>query len=804
MTLMFEVRHALRRLARSPGFFLVTVLMLSLGTGLTVFMFGGIQAYILSEPPYPEPQQLAFVELIDPVSGEDGIEVPQPVLHRWQAQSLPGATFGGFYTGTVNLGGDGRPERHDGAFVTPRTFDVLGVQPFMGRAFTSADSLPGAAPVIIIGHALWLNRYLGDPGIIGRVIRVNSHPATVIGVMPEGFAFPYLQDAWLPLSWDSASASYGDAELEVFARLPDGSGTGALRDALDATLAHLHDELPADMRTLITSVVPYAEEFINPFTKRIVATLSVCVLFVLFIACMNVASLMIARSIRFQRETAIRSALGAGRRRLVASVLLESLAVSALAAGAGLLLAHVGGDVLERYLASIDDLPVYWAVMSYDWRMLAFIAALVFVVALVAGLAPALRAGRTDLVHDLKEGGATTGGRASRTIRTLVSVEIALSCILLVTTGLMMRSMFNALDVDIGADTHNVLTGRIGLFEEQYPDAASRRRFVERLEQELSRINGVERATLATGLPAALSGDAGVRPEGVEHPAETFNGNWSRYLAVTPAYFDLFGIERRAGRFLSASDDATHPDVAVVTQAFVEEYLPDGDAIGRRIWIEDEARWVTVIGVSANVIQDEDDLDGPPQPALYRPIAQTDYNFFSFAVKTSGNPHALQEQVRAAVLRVDADMPVYWLRTLDDWLLIGTSSQHLLSALLGVFTFFAILLAGIGLYAVLAYSVNQRIREIGVRRALGADNGGVMRLLVRENALQLGVAVSLGLVMAAGFARLFASEFVGVSSVDPLTYTLVVAMLLLLVVAASFVPVRRALRIQPQEALRHE
>ncbi|HEX7047373.1 MAG TPA: ABC transporter permease [Gammaproteobacteria bacterium] len=802
-TLLFEVRHAGRRLARSPGFFFITVLMLSLGTGLTLFSFGGIQAYLLSEPPYPKPQQLAHIELYDPASGEDGIEVPQPLYLRWEKQSLPGA-LAGFYLGTVNMSGEERPERFEGAFVTTGMFGLLQTQPAKGRDFTSADSIPGAPAVIIISHDLWLNRFLGAPDVVGRTIRVNAHPATIIGVMPEHFAFPMQQDVWLPITHDP-NVDYDDAiDLEVIARLADGRGVGGMHDALAAALAHMESELPAELRHLTPAVKTYAEEFVSDWAQRVVATLSVCVLFVLFIACVNVASLMTARGIRYQRETAIRGALGASRWRLVASVLCESLLVSIAAGGVGLLLSHWGGDALDRYLAATDDLPPYWVTAPYDWNLLMFIAGLVFLVAMVAGLAPALRAGRTDLAHDLKEGGGTSGGRASRTIRVLVSVEIALSCILLVSTGLMLRSTANAMDVDIGADTENVLTGRVGMFDDAYPNASSRRLFVERLQDELSRIPGVTAATVATGLPGAVSGSANVRPEGVEKPAEVFEGNWTRYVAVTPEYFELFDIALREGRFLAALDDAQHPDTAVVTQAFADEYLPGENALGKRIWIEHEERWVTIVGVTRNVIQDEDDLNEPPQPVLYRPVAQTDYRFFSFAIKAAGDPYLLQNPVRAAVQRVDADMPVYWLRTLDDWILIGTSGQHLLSALLGVCTFFAVLLAGIGLYAVMAYAVNQRVREIGVRRALGADDARVMALLFRDNAMQLSVALLAGLVLAVGFARLFASEFVGVSSFDPLTYLAVIVMLVFMIVIASFVPTRRALKIQPQEALRHE
>lgn len=805
-TLLFEMRHAWRRLTRSPGFFAAAMLMLSMGLGLTIFMFGGIKAYFLAELPYPQPQQLYHVELQDPATGRDSVEVPQPLFHAWRQQPLPTDSLAAFHLGTVNLSGDERAERYDGAFVTANAFATLGVRPMLGRGFMPQDAVAGAPAVVVIGHSLWLNRFLGDPDIIGRSVRVNAAPATVIGVMPENFLFPFQQQVWLPLIDDADAHAYGAAPgLEVFARLPAGTGPAAFDDALAVALGNLAATLPEDMRQLRPLVKPYADEYVSKDAKRIVGTLSMCVLFVLFIACVNVASLMIARSIRYQRETAIRGALGASRSRLVASVLLEALMVSIVAGGIGLLFADQGTTAINRYFASVDDLPPHWVDMSFDWRVGTFAAAISFVVALIAGFAPALRAGRTRLSNELKEGGGgNSAGRTSRGIRFLVGAELAVSCILLVSTGLMLRSVVNALDVDIGADIDNVLTGRIGLFDEAYPDAADRRRFLDNLSRELSAIPGAKGTAIATGMPAALSGAMSVRPEGVEDPVTTFNGNWSRYLAVTPGYFDLFAIALREGRHFSAMDDARHPAVAVVTQAFVDEYLPGEPALGKRIWLEEEARWVSIVGVAGNVIQDEDDIDEPPQPVLFVPVAQTDYRFFSFALKTTENPQLFQEQVRAAVRRVDADMAVYWLRTLDDWIRIGTSGQHLLSTLLGIFTFFAILLAGGGLYAVLAYAVNQRTREIGVRRALGADDANVTWLFLRECVVQLAAALAIGLLLAAGFAQLLASEFVGVSGFDPLTYLVVVLVLLLLVIVASFVPTRRALRVQPQEALRYE
>lgn len=804
-----EFRHAWRRLMRAPGYFLATLLMLSAGLGLATFMFGGFKAYFFIELPYPEPQQLAHIELQDPVSGRDSIEVPHGLFFRWEEQhrqgQLPIENIGAFYLATVNLSGEGRAERFEGAVLSADALTTLGVAPRMGRSFSAEDAKPGANPAVIISHTLWQHRFLGAPDIVGKTVRVNSEPATVVGVMPEGFHFPFNQDIWIPMQLARGSADLAaDPSLEVFARLNDGAGPAALDEALSIGLDRLEPQLPAEMHALRPMVKHYADEYVSPTAKQMVAVLSACVLFVLFIACVNVAGLMTARGIRFQHETAIRGALGASRRQLMTGVLAESLLIAALAGVIGYLGADWGGAWIQNYLVEMDDAPPHWVDMSADWRDFAFIFFTSLGVALLAGLAPALRASRASIVNEMKEGVGGSGGRASRGLRLLVGLEITFSCVLLVSTGLMLRSVFNALDVDFGANTENVLTGRIGLFENDYPDTASRHAFLENLQRELEGIPGVEGAVLATGLPAAISGSSNIRPEGVENPDERFGGTWTRYLAVTPDYFDMFEIPLQQGRMFASDDDMSQPNVAVVTQAFVEEYLPDGNAIGRRVWVDADEGWVTIVGVTGNVIQDENDLDEPPQPVLYRPASQTDYRFFSMAVKTDGNPHAIQSQLRTVVSKVDPDMPVYWLRTLDDWIRIGTSSQHLMSTLLIVFTSFGVLLAGAGLYSVLAYAVNQRTREIGIRRALGADNRSVMMLFISDNLLLLSSALFVGLLGANLFARLLASEFVGVTANDPATYAGVLLVLAMLIGVSSWFPTRRALHVQPQEALRHE
>jgi len=806
-----ELLNAARGLRRSPGFTLLVVLVLAVGLGSTIFMFGAIKGFILEPLPFPESNRIMHLETSNLARGEDSLEVHQLDYLDWREQQRSFTGLAAFYTGTVNLAGAGaeRPERFDGAFITGNAFDVLKARAFLGRTLNDRDSRPGGPEVVLLSHATWMHRYNGDRGIVGRTIRVNAHDATVVGVMPEGFAFPINQDVWVPLRIDPATLEARDAgnTLEVFGRLRDGvTREQALAD-VDAITRHLADEYPETDKGLAAVVKPYTEEFVSQQTRSALYTMFAAVLLVLVMSCANTANLLLVRATRRGRELAVRSALGASRRRLVGRVLAESLLLSLAASAVAVVLADRGGMWTMNVLRSGDATIPYWVDTATDSTVVLFAFGAALLTTMLAGLLPALRGTRVAVMESLKDGsGRTTGSRVGRLSRGLVMFEISLSCVLLVCAGLMLRSLVNLDQRDYGADTHGVLVGRMGLFEEQYPTPESRDRFFEQLTSKLAREPGVEQATVATSLPGmqeyytkfAVTGE-GDLDEQYEH------GEWMNWAATTPGYFDLLKIPLLRGRVYDQRDRADTEPVAVVTRSFAEKAWPGGDAVGRQValnYSDDPKQLRTVIGVVDDVhLSQADDQD---RGAIFLPMSQNPMRFATAAVRTAGDPLAFGSTMRATVQAQDPDTPVYWLRTLDYWVANGGQTDRLVAVHFQIFGAIALLLAAVGMYGVLAYSVAQRTREIGVRRALGAGDGRILRNMARQTLWQLAIGLGVGLVLAAGFARLMAGMLTEVDVLDPATYLGVLGVLALVTAFAAAVPTWRALRVNPVEALRYE
>lgn len=803
----FELKMALRALARSPGYTTVSLAMFALGLGLTIFMFGGVKGYILASMPFPEPERLVHISLEEPATGRDQIGVPPQYYRDWKTSQTVFEDIAGYYIGTVNLSDDDRPERFSGAFAMAGFFDTLGEQPVLGRGFRAEDNQPGAALTVVIGGNLWRHRYNEDPEILGSFIRVNGQNAEVIGVMPYGFRFPYQEDVWVAQQQDLSNLTQrAGLSMEVFGRLKPGVSQGEAR----ASLQVLHQQLLADAGDTTTAsaigIIPLDERYVTPQTKTIVMTLFVSVLLVLAIACSNVANLTLARMSARRREIAIRASLGAGRGRLVGGILLEITVVALVGAAIGTVLAEWGGVALEQAMIAGDDLPAYWVDGSTDFWVIAFAIAAAVASAVIAGFVPAWRAAQGDLQASLRDGGfGSSDARKGRMTRLLVIAQIVLSAVLLINAGLTLRSAANLNAADDGLANRTALTGRIGLAELTYPDAASRMQVYERVRSELSALPGVHDVTLTSALP--LSGVAGTERyllEGRSHD-EGAPLPRARYLVAMPNYPELFGIPLLQGRLLSESDNAEAPNVAVVTAAFVNREWPGESAVGRRVQLSGEhGPWVTIVGVIGDFMISGDDFANGPQPIVILPLAQDTVRFVSFAVGTDGNPHALAAPVRSAMLRAEPDTPIYWLRTFEEVTAIATFGNRLLAMLFGIFAAIGLVLAAAGIYAVLAYAVGQRTREIGVRRAMGASDRAIMNMVVGQSGWQYVIGIVVGLILAAGFARVIGNLLVGVAPSDPVTFGLVVVLLGMVCMLAAWIPARRALRIQPMVALRQD
>ena len=797
-----DLRFGARSLARSPGLAVVAVLALSLGIGLTTMMFSIIYGGLMKGLPFPEPHELVHLERNNPSRDIESMEVPIHDLEDWRARQRSFEGLGAFYTGTVNVAGTERPERFDGAFISANAFSLIGATAAMGRTFRDGEDRPGAEPVIILGHTAWRNRFGADPDIVGTSIRVNGRPATIIGVMPEGFAFPFVQEVWVPLQLDAAALPRGEGmSLEVFGRLRDGVSLDAAQVELSAIAKAVADENPRTNEGVGARVQPFANEYIGEEPRSMLYTMLGAVFFVLLIACANVANLLLSRAASRTREVGIRTALGASRRRVIMQFIAEALVLAAVGALIGLGFARVGIDWFNRAIAA-SDAP-FWIDIALHPPVLLFAIGVTLLAAVLSGIFPALQASRLDVSEILKdESRGSSGMRVGRLTRSLVVLEIALSCGLLVGAGLMIKSVTKLRTVDFGFDGNRVFTARVGLPEPDYPDTAKQIRFWEQLEERVAAIPGVEVAAITQSMPAL----GAQRPAfGIEGATYTEDRQYPSALQIiaSPTYFETFEIPLRRGRLLEPQDRAGTVPVAVVNESFAARHFPDQDPIGRRIRFgasQSTQPWTTIVGVVPDRYPQFIDDDGTE--AIYVPIQQHAARFMYVAARARSNAPALAMPIRDAVVSLDADLPIYWPRTHTQAVAEETWFYRVFGTLFMVFGAVALFLAAIGLYAVMAFAVGQRTREVGVRMALGAQRGDVIGLVFRQGAVQIAVGMIAGLAFAAGVSQLVQMILFQVEPRDPIIFAGVFLVLGGAAALACLLPARRATRIDPIIALR--
>jgi len=798
-----DLRTSLRSLRKSPGFALFATLALAAGIGLTLYMFGAINAFVLRPLPFPDAERMVFVELAEPEQDRTS-GVPYPDFLVWQRELTSTSDLAAYWGGTLNLADRGEPDRFEGAFVTGNLFAVLGARAEVGRALTAADSAPGAPAAVVLSRLAWERRYGSDPAVVGSAVRVNGRPATIVGVMPEGFRFPHRTEAWATIP-ESAAAARGDdvSFVAVIGHAGPGHGPESVAAELASVLARMRADDGSRPAGLVPVVKPFVEEYVGPNTRKQLALMFVAVVLVLLIACANVANLLYARGVGRKRDLAVRAALGASRRRLVAFGLAEALLVSLVAAGIGLVLAQRAGDWTMESLRGNEDMDIpSWVHFAIDGRSVAFTVGIALFAALVAGLAPALAGSRPDVQHELRAGGRGGPARSRRALRVLVVAQIALCCGLVTSAGLAARSIAKIYRVDLGVDTGRILGGRVAMFEERFPDEASMLDFYRRAERRLTELPGVVSATVTSSLPGTFIGGNRFEIEGVDHGERRPGADVAR---ISPSYFETMGVELAAGRGFTAADDAGSERVAVVNRTFVERFLGGADPIGRRLRAvgqEENGPWVRIVGVAPDLLQDE--IDEPQSPTYYLPLEQDPPRFAFLAVRTSGPATALKEPLRKAVAELDPDQPVYFLRTLDEWVAIIRWSNRFLAGMFVTFAFAGLALAAIGVYGMAAYAVAQRTSEIGLRRALGAGDRAVFGLVARRSAHDLAWGLGTGALLAVALAQPLAGMFYGVEAFDAPTFAAVPLVLFAAVALATAVPARRAVRIEPAVALRDE
>jgi len=822
-TVFQDLRYAARMLKNRPGFTLVAVITLSLGIGANTAIFSVVNAVVLNPLPFPHPEQIVLVR--DDLSGrqlEDiGLSVDE--LKDFQERSGVFDQISAVWSVDANLTGSDRPERVELLAVSPNYFSLLGASAQLGRVFGPQDQAQGFAEGIVISDGLWHRLFGADPNVLGRKVYADTDAYTVIGVMPKGFRHPGKTlrnevDMWGTAGF--AANPFPNPPVRgqrllpgAIGRLKDGLTVEQAQAKLDAFTAELKNQFPKDYPSELgwtVRLLPAREALVGNVQRTLMVLLGAVGL-VLLIGCVNIANLLLARASGRRREMAIRLALGAGRKRLIAQLLTESL-----------LLSFVGGAIALIVVASTMKLLIGFLPpemprlneVGISAPVLGFVFLISTITGLLFGLVPALQTSRPEIVGNLKEGtlGSGTGVSHQHFRSGLVVVEFALSLVLMIAAGLLLRSFGRLLEVNPGFDAKNVLLARIWLpvpnnpEKDPYRDPVKRAGFIKEVLQRASTLPGVRYAAISAGNGVPLLGPHNSNGFTIEDQASADNtvptaqGN-----SVSPDFFNALRIPLIRGRVFTAGDDQGAANVMVVDEAFGKRYFANQDPVGHRLkpgGRASNAPWFTVIGVVGNV--KSDGFDQPDQPHVYIPIFQRPGYAMAVYLQTDLDPMIVAKTLREQVQGVDPNLPVFGERSMESVVSESLGQRRFAMQVVALFGVLALLLASIGIYGVMAYSVNQRTREIGIRVALGASTGAIMGWVLRQGLVLIVVGVSTGLLAAFGLMRLLRSLLFGVAATDLVTYAALAAVLAVVALVACYIPARRATRIDPLIALRHE
>jgi putative ABC transport system permease protein len=799
-----DFRQALRVLVQSPGVSTLIVVVLALGIGANTAIFSIVYGIILKPLPFADPSRLVSVRSTLRTGEGDSAAVPDVV--DWRAQSTTLAGIAPYTGNDVAMTGRGDAVTLHVALTTSDLFTVLGVKPVLGRPLAPSDDAKGADAVAVISESTWEHRFGRSGSIVGESATLDGRRFTIVGVMPSGFRFPIQADpidAWLPLGSSPLLGQFleqrGAHFVQVVGRLAPGAGLAAANAELTTIAARLAAAYPKTNTNRGASVRPLHAELVKEYRAGLLV-LMCAVTAVLLIACANVANLLLARASTRQKEMAIRVALGATRAHLLRQLLAESVVLSILGGVLGAVLAMWSVEALVA--ANPLQIPRLQNV-TVDRGLLLFTMAVSTATGVLFGLVPALQLSRSDGGETLREAGrGSSGGRSARTRQLLVIGEVATSLVLLASAGLLLRSLLALQHVDPGFVAEHAVTTELSLPKARYPDPPAQIAFAHRLVDQMRTVPGVSSSAVATTLPMSGS-NLGLSFTIDGRPQDPATRPSAAYFSVSPDYFAAMGIRLVKGRAFTSRDDATSPNVAVISEALARRYWPGDDPIGKHLTIGyNNTGPREIVGIVADVKNLA--LAETMQPALYTPFAQAAWPFLSAVVRTSGDPGAVAGSLRAAIVKLDPDQPVGKVQTVTEYLARSVATPRFTATVVGAFAAVALLLAGFGLFSVMAYSVAQRRREIGIRVALGARAGDV-RWMVVGQALRLGsIGLGLGLIGAFGASRVLDSLLFGVSANDPFTFTGVCAMLLLVLTAAAYLPARRATRVDPIVALRTE
>ncbi|MPY88952.1 MAG: FtsX-like permease family protein [Luteitalea sp.] len=804
-----DLRFAFRLISKNRSFAAAAIAVLALGIGASTVGFTILNAALFRGLPFEDSDRLHILAW-DNRSGRR-TDFSHAELQDLRAQSRSFTGLAAYRGETMNISDDrALPEQATGAGVTASTFGVLGQAPLLGRDFADRDERPGAEPVVIIGHGIWKNRYGGDPHVLGKTLHVNGDPATIVGVMPVGMRFPYDYEVWVPFIPTDAQKERDARVLRVFGRLRDGTDRRQAQTELSGIAQQLLAAYPDMTRNLEgVRVETFTERWIGGAGRPLLITVMGAGVFVLLIACANVANLLLSRSAYRAREMAIRTAMGATRGRVVRQLLIESAVLGLIGGSIGLVLASAGVTIFD---AAIQGSLPYWVVFTVDYVVFAYVAATCVLTAILFGLAPALHVSNTNDNNMLKEGGrGQTGSRRERWFSsTMVISELALTVVLLVGAGSMVRSFVTLYSIDLGIEIDQLMAMRVELPEAKYETPEARRAFFERIEPRIAAIPGVEATALTTGVPPHDGGERLLEIDGRPRTSDrgpVFVGT----VTISPRFFEVVGVRLLRGRNFHGRDGTAGAETVIINERLAAQFFPGEDPIGRRLRFTQRDptpgtppdTWRTIVGITP-LIKQASSLDGYVNAVVYIPHRQESPAATSLLVRSPLPPGSVMDAVRREVQALDRDQPVLAIQTLAQVLAETRWWQRTWGGMFAVVAVIALVLSSVGLYAVMAYSVTQRTQEIGVRMALGAQRRQVSWLVLRRGLLQLAIGLTLGFAGSVALRPVLPGGILGITPHDPVAVAAITILLTVVSLAACLLPARWATRVDPVVALRAE
>jgi putative ABC transport system permease protein len=802
-----DLRFALRQLVRYRWFSLAVIVTLALGIGVNTTVFTLVNAVLFKPVPVPGGERLTVVTQQWPENRYNRGPVSYPEFRAYREQNR---TFEGLEAvdrdGGIIAEPGNPPERFGMGLISPGLFELLKTRPILGRAFVPADGEAGAPTVLLLSHQVWQQRYAGAADVVGRTVRLNGQPATIVGVMPEGFKFPDNEELWTALRPTPEREDRKHRSLMLFGLRQPGTSIAEAQTDLNVIAARMAKEFPDTNKEVVPRVQTFHDLFNGGPIKLIFLLMLGAVGFVLLIACANVANMMLSRAIGRGREMAVRAAMGASRGQIIRQLLIESVLLSVIGGACGLGLAQFGVHAFDR--ATQDVGKPYWIHFTMDWRAFAYFAVISVAAGIIFGLVPALRASRVDLNTALKDGTAGGTARGGKLTGALVMFQFAATVVLLAGAGLMVKSFFAVQQINPFVPAAHILSVRLALPDnkgERYETPDARRAMHERLQQRLAAIPGVTHAALTSDFPGLGSQQRSVEIEG-QPPADPKQPKLAAVVFSTPNFLSAINLPVLVGRGFDEADGRPGKEAAIVTREFATRHWGDEPPLGRKFRLLNRegqpGAWITVVGVSGDLVQNFQQRHAPPLAFLSH--QQEPWAWIGLLLRTSGDPAALTSAVRAAVQELDADLPLFEVRTVQQAIARESWFLAVFGTLFLTFAVIALLMASVGIYAVVAQTTARRTREIGIRMALGATAANVVRLMLSRGVVQLGVGLVLGLAGAFGATRLLDSILGLVSPSDPVVFAGVAALLTAIGLFACWLPARRAALVAPTEALRNE